>query len=283
MPPVVWPAGQPTRSLPPYPASRDLDPTHLLSRAPRRRPRPHPRTRTPPGGRPRPLLVARRDLVGSDGGRAGRLHDHDRRRARTPLSSSGRWRACWRRPPGWCCGVAWCRWPSRPRTSTGSCSGFHRLWIGAVAVLLVFYATGGRLSRQTLRTAVLGRRPVRPGHHLLLLGHQADDGRQRHHRRGAAAGAPALRRRPVVRRAGEHRPDRPDGGRHHRSGHRRHRLRVGRQRGLEPGRRPLRVGRPGVMDRLLHRLQAGPGEPQLARVPGRLPRDRHRSWWPPSP
>ena len=34
--------------------------------------------------------------------------------------------------------------------------GFHRLWIGAVAVLLVFYATGGRLSRQTLRTAFWG-------------------------------------------------------------------------------------------------------------------------------
>ena len=34
--------------------------------------------------------------------------------------------------------------------------GFHRLWIGAIAVLLVFYATGGRLSRQTLRTAFWG-------------------------------------------------------------------------------------------------------------------------------
>ncbi len=34
--------------------------------------------------------------------------------------------------------------------------GFHRLWIGAVAVLLVFYITGGRLSRQTLRTAFWG-------------------------------------------------------------------------------------------------------------------------------
>ncbi len=34
--------------------------------------------------------------------------------------------------------------------------GFHRLWIGAVAVLLVFYATGGRLGRQTLRTAFWG-------------------------------------------------------------------------------------------------------------------------------
>lgn len=34
--------------------------------------------------------------------------------------------------------------------------GFHRLWIGAVAVLLVFYATGGRLSHQTLRTSFWG-------------------------------------------------------------------------------------------------------------------------------
>ena len=34
--------------------------------------------------------------------------------------------------------------------------GFHRLWIGAIAVLLVFYATGGRLSRQTLRTSFWG-------------------------------------------------------------------------------------------------------------------------------
>lgn len=34
--------------------------------------------------------------------------------------------------------------------------GFHRLWIGALAVLVVFYATGGRLSRQTLRTAFWG-------------------------------------------------------------------------------------------------------------------------------
>lgn len=34
--------------------------------------------------------------------------------------------------------------------------GFHRLWIGAVAVLLVFYATGGRLSRRTLRLSFWG-------------------------------------------------------------------------------------------------------------------------------
>ena len=34
--------------------------------------------------------------------------------------------------------------------------GFHRLWMGAIAVLLVFYATGGRLSRQTLRTSFWG-------------------------------------------------------------------------------------------------------------------------------
>ncbi len=34
--------------------------------------------------------------------------------------------------------------------------GFHRLWIGAIAVLVVFYATGGRLSRQTLRTSFWG-------------------------------------------------------------------------------------------------------------------------------
>lgn len=34
--------------------------------------------------------------------------------------------------------------------------GFHRLWLGAIAVLLVFYATGGRLSRQMLRTSFWG-------------------------------------------------------------------------------------------------------------------------------
>ena len=34
--------------------------------------------------------------------------------------------------------------------------GFHRLWIGAVAVLVVFYATGGRLNRRTLRTSIWG-------------------------------------------------------------------------------------------------------------------------------
>ncbi len=34
--------------------------------------------------------------------------------------------------------------------------GFHRLWIGALAVLVVFYATGGRLSRRTLRTSLWG-------------------------------------------------------------------------------------------------------------------------------
>jgi len=34
--------------------------------------------------------------------------------------------------------------------------GFHRLWIGALAVLAVFYATGGRLSRDTLRISFLG-------------------------------------------------------------------------------------------------------------------------------
>jgi drug/metabolite transporter (DMT)-like permease len=34
--------------------------------------------------------------------------------------------------------------------------GFHRLWIGAGAVLLVFYLTGGRLSRATLRTSFWG-------------------------------------------------------------------------------------------------------------------------------
>lgn len=34
--------------------------------------------------------------------------------------------------------------------------GFHRLWIGAVAVLLVFYLTGGRLTWRTLRTSVWG-------------------------------------------------------------------------------------------------------------------------------
>ncbi|HYF44692.1 MAG TPA: DMT family transporter, partial [Acidimicrobiales bacterium] len=34
--------------------------------------------------------------------------------------------------------------------------GFHRLWIGALGVTAVFYATGGRLSRQTLRISFLG-------------------------------------------------------------------------------------------------------------------------------
>jgi len=34
--------------------------------------------------------------------------------------------------------------------------GFHRLWMGAIAVLLVFYATGGRLRRQSLRTSFWG-------------------------------------------------------------------------------------------------------------------------------
>jgi drug/metabolite transporter (DMT)-like permease len=34
--------------------------------------------------------------------------------------------------------------------------GFHRLWIGAIAVLLVYYATGGRLSVATLRTSFWG-------------------------------------------------------------------------------------------------------------------------------
>ena len=34
--------------------------------------------------------------------------------------------------------------------------GFHRLWIGALAVLLVFYATGGRLTRTALRTSLWG-------------------------------------------------------------------------------------------------------------------------------
>ena len=34
--------------------------------------------------------------------------------------------------------------------------GFHRLWIGAVAVLIVFYLTGGRLTWRTLRTSVWG-------------------------------------------------------------------------------------------------------------------------------
>jgi drug/metabolite transporter (DMT)-like permease len=34
--------------------------------------------------------------------------------------------------------------------------GFHRLWMGAVAVLLVFYMTGGRLTRAGLRTSFWG-------------------------------------------------------------------------------------------------------------------------------
>ena len=34
--------------------------------------------------------------------------------------------------------------------------GFHRLWIGAIAVLAVFYGTGGRLSRRTLRLSFWG-------------------------------------------------------------------------------------------------------------------------------
>lgn len=34
--------------------------------------------------------------------------------------------------------------------------GFHRLWIGAIAVLVVLFATGGRLSHQTLRTSFWG-------------------------------------------------------------------------------------------------------------------------------
>jgi len=34
--------------------------------------------------------------------------------------------------------------------------GFHRLWMGAVAVLIALYATGGRLRRATLRTSFLG-------------------------------------------------------------------------------------------------------------------------------
>jgi Na+/H+-translocating membrane pyrophosphatase len=34
--------------------------------------------------------------------------------------------------------------------------GFHRLWIGAIAVLIVFYATGGRLTVKTLKTSVWG-------------------------------------------------------------------------------------------------------------------------------
>lgn len=34
--------------------------------------------------------------------------------------------------------------------------GFHRLWIGALGVLAVFYATGGRLTRRTLRTSLWG-------------------------------------------------------------------------------------------------------------------------------
>ena len=34
--------------------------------------------------------------------------------------------------------------------------GFHRLWIGALGVLIVFTLTGGRLSRQTLRTSFWG-------------------------------------------------------------------------------------------------------------------------------
>lgn len=34
--------------------------------------------------------------------------------------------------------------------------GFHRLWIGAIAVLLVFYATGGRLRRAAIRTSFWG-------------------------------------------------------------------------------------------------------------------------------
>jgi drug/metabolite transporter (DMT)-like permease len=34
--------------------------------------------------------------------------------------------------------------------------GFHRLWIGALGVLLVFYLTGGRMSRATLRTSFWG-------------------------------------------------------------------------------------------------------------------------------
>src|SRR4029079_15886671 len=34
--------------------------------------------------------------------------------------------------------------------------GFHRLWIGALATMTVFYATGRRLSWQTLRLAIPG-------------------------------------------------------------------------------------------------------------------------------
>src|SRR5262245_47747426 len=34
--------------------------------------------------------------------------------------------------------------------------GFHRLWMGALAVLLVFYLTGGRLTRENLRTSFWG-------------------------------------------------------------------------------------------------------------------------------
>lgn len=34
--------------------------------------------------------------------------------------------------------------------------GFHRLWMGAAAVLVVLYATGGRLRRETLRTSLWG-------------------------------------------------------------------------------------------------------------------------------
>ncbi|HEY5887203.1 MAG TPA: DMT family transporter [Acidimicrobiales bacterium] len=34
--------------------------------------------------------------------------------------------------------------------------GFHRLWIGSIAVLAVFYGTGGRLTKAGLRTSVWG-------------------------------------------------------------------------------------------------------------------------------
>jgi len=34
--------------------------------------------------------------------------------------------------------------------------GFHRLWIGSLAVLGVFYGTGGRLSKAGLRTSFWG-------------------------------------------------------------------------------------------------------------------------------
>ena len=152
--------------------------------------------------------------------------------------------------------------------------GFHRLWIGSFAVLGVFYGTGGRLSKAGLRTSCRGGILFGLDIIFFFSAPEADHGRERDHRRGAAARPAALRGRPLVRRAGERGADRP-----HRRGHRRrrprgHRLGVGQRRRVEPARRRVRAAGAGVVDGVLHRLQAGPGDAQLARVPGVLPRDR---------